>query len=382
MTSKQFVLRFVGACLFLLAVVGLFNRLADPFWYYRDFEIKGFNAIKTKFARYERDVKPALLIREQPEAIILGSSYAEIGFDPDNPQFTQHGQLKSTNFALAGALWPLVQCQFEFAITHAPVKRAVVGMFIGTDMPMANCDQDFASIGQVSISELLFSSRALIASLQTVKEQKKGNPSHTRSGMYFYTRDKAGVDHRFREEFMQRILANPQCQQAVSSGYEPPLPLTEAKLDLRGLQHIMNLAHEHQVELVLFAYPYHAYSLELNKQCNTERLRWQAMKQIARLNEQQTEKAVAIWQFDAYNAITAEPVGTTANYWQDAAHFNFEMGNMMLTDIFSGDKPTLGHLLTLQHIDDDYRNFLQQRAKYLQNHPEFRMNLQKLLTAN
>ncbi len=74
MTTQQFVVRFISVSLFLLILIGLFNRIVDPFWYYRDIEIKGFNAIKPKFRRYERHIKPALLMREQPEAIILGNS--------------------------------------------------------------------------------------------------------------------------------------------------------------------------------------------------------------------------------------------------------------------------------------------------------------------
>ena len=113
MTTQQFVTRFFFVSLLLLVMIGLFNRIVDPFWYYRDIEIKGFNAIKPKFRRYERHIKPVLLMREQPEAIILGSSYAEIGFDPTSPFFTDHGRLKAMNFALAGAFWDRVSANLS-----------------------------------------------------------------------------------------------------------------------------------------------------------------------------------------------------------------------------------------------------------------------------
>ena len=381
MTSRQFVLKFVGACFVLLACIGVFDRIVDPFWYYRDVEIKGFNAVKTKFRRYERDVKPALLMREQPEAIILGSSFAEIGFDPNNPYFTDLGKLKSMNFALAGAAWPMVQCEFEFAVAHAQVKRALVGIHPGA-MPMADCAKDFASIGQVSTGELLLSSRALAASLQTIREQKKERPSHTREGMYFYTRHKAGVDKRFREFFAMRTQAKPECLQAADPGYEIPQPLVEASLDLSGLQSMIQTANKHQVQLTLIVYPRHAYSLELDKQCGKQLAAWQAMKQIARLNEQQAKAAVTIWQFYGYNGITTEPIGATATYWQDPEHFNFEMGDLMLADMFNdaGDKPKLGRRLTSRQIDKDYQDFLHERAEHLQHNSGFQAELQKLLT--
>lgn len=381
MTSRQFVFRFIGACLFLLAIIGIFNRIVDPFWYYRDVEIKGFNAIKTKFSRYERHVKPSLLIREQPEAIILGSSYAEIGFDPSNPYFTNHEQLKSMNFALAGASWQMVQCEFEFAATHANIKRALVGIHPEA-MPMADCAKEFAAIGQVSAGELLFSRRALDASIQTIINQKKENFSHTREGMFFYTRGMAGVDKRFREDFVRQTKTKPACLQTASITYETSQPLAESSLDLSGLQHLIKTANKHHIQLVFFAYPRHAYSLELDQQCGNQVTRWQAMKRIAHLIEQQAKGTVAIWQFYGYNNITTEPIGETATYWQDSAHFNFEMGNLMLADMFNdtGNKPKLGRLITFKHIDEDYQDFLHERAEYLQRNPEFQTNLQKLLT--
>ena len=125
MTTKQFVIRFFSVTLLLLVLIGLFNRIVDPLWYFRDIEIKGFNAVKLTYRNYERYIKPVLVMREQPEAIILGSSYAEIGFDPNNKFFTNDGRLKGMNLALAGAPWAMVLCNFEFAATHAHIKRAV-----------------------------------------------------------------------------------------------------------------------------------------------------------------------------------------------------------------------------------------------------------------
>jgi len=37
--------------------------------------------------------------------------------------------------------------------------------------------------------------------------------------------------------------------------------------------------------MVLFVYPHHALSLELDQQCGMQSARWQTMKQIALLNE-------------------------------------------------------------------------------------------------
>jgi len=388
MSPKQFATRYVFGIFALLSLIGIFNRIVDPFWYYRDIEIKGFNAVKTKFNLYERHVKPALLVRDQPEAIILGSSFSEIGFDPTNPLFTDHGRLKSMNFALAGAQWDMVQCEFEFAVSNAPIKRALVGFTPG-NLPLADCAKNFPSIGQVSAVQLLLSDRALQASIDTIGDQKNKMPTHTREGLYFLPPQRnAAADHGFREIFLQQIKEyhrnkeNLQCPEpAAQSDTQPDLSFGQT-LDLSGLQRMMRTAQEHGIELVLFAYPSHAYMLELARQCRDQDAKWQAMKQIASLVAKESAEGgqVRAYQFYGYNDITAETVEVSpTKYWHDPGHFKFVMGNMMLSDMFGGSSPKLGRSLASANIDTDYRDFLQGRTKHLRLHPEFHTEMQKLL---
>lgn len=382
MTSKQFVIRFIVGCLILLGLVGIFNRIVDPFWYYRDIEIDGFNAVKHKFQRFERHVKPALLIREQPEAIILGSSFSEVGFDPTDPFFTGHGRLKSMNFALAGASWERNQCDFEFAVTHAPIKRALVGFHPG-DLPLVDCQKDFASIGKISTGELLFSDRSLLASIQTILKQGSELHSHTREGMYFYSRHAAGVDNRFRKYFLTRIKENPQCMEPGDKSHIDSNPDAQRELDLSGLRRMIRTAQKHNIELVLFAYPRHAYNFEMDRQCNGPGWQWHALQKIALLVKAESVGSgpVRAWHFYGYNDITAELVGTSAKYWQDPNHFNFEMGNWMLEDMFGENHipPKIGHPLVSGATDSIYHEFLAQRDDYMKQHMEIQQDFQKLL---
>lgn len=382
MSAKQFAISFVLGIFVLLALVGLFNRVVDPFWYYRDIEIQGFNAVKTKFVNYERYVKPALLMRDQPEAIILGSSFSEIGFDPTSPLFSDHGRLKSMNFALSGAQWDMVQCEFEFALSHAPIKRALVG-FIPGNLPLANCAKDFASIGQVSALQLLLSDRALQASIDTIGDQKNKMPSHTREGMYFLPSHRdAAADYGFREVFLQITKKNAQCLRSTDIS-DSPADLSSGKtLDLGGLQRMIRTAREHGIELVLYAYPSHAYLLELERRCGEQDTKWRAMKQISELVDAESAKGgqVHAYQFYGYNNITAEAIDAgPTKYWHDPGHFKPAMGNMLLADMFGGNSPQLGRTLNSANIDADYRYFLRSRSEYLHRHPEFQTTMQDLL---
>lgn len=383
MTTKQFVIRFLCTSLSIFAFIGLLNRIVDPFWYFRDIEINGFNAIKSEFRNYERHVKPQLLVRDQPEAIILGSSFSEIGLDPNNAFFTDHGRLKGMNFAMAGAPWAMVQCHFEYAVVHANIKRALIG-FHPENLSVADCEKDFAKFGQINLGELLLSKPALVASINTITKQKTEKPSHTREGMYFFNRDKPVVNIRFGEDYQLFLKHNknrPQCLKAIVTQDAPFNSANGSAFDLSGLRRVIKIAKEHNVELVLFAYPQHVYKEEWDRRCGDEVTNWHAMKEIAGLIEAEAKPdQVRAWQFFGYNAITAESIGKTAKYWQDSRHFNFEMGDMMLADMFSetGKKPEFGRPLVSSNIEADYQDLLNGRAEHLQKHPEFYEELKKI----
>src|SRR5450432_1418835 len=66
MTPRNFSLACVGLILVLVGAVGAFNRLVDPFWYYRDTEVAGINRDKPRAPGNERLVKLALMNRLKP----------------------------------------------------------------------------------------------------------------------------------------------------------------------------------------------------------------------------------------------------------------------------------------------------------------------------
>lgn len=386
MSFNQFAVRFIFGIFALLALIGIFNRIVDPFWYYRDIEIKGFNAVKIKFSRYERHVKPSLLVREQPEAIIMGRSYSEQGFDPTNPLFTDYGRLKSMNFALMGASWDMVECEFEFAVSHAHIKRILIDLPPG-DLPLANCAKDFSSIGQVSTMQFLLSDTALQASIDTILAQKHKMPSHTREGMYFPSQGNSPGGYRFQEYFSNKIhelrqsKKDVQCLKPTDTSNTTDILTSGKALDLSGLRRMIKIAQDHNIELIMAVPPRHAYLLELTRQCGEQNANWQAMKQISELIDAESARGgqIRAYQFYGYNIITAEAVGATpAIYWYDPEHFSVETGNMMLSDMFGGSSPRLGRQLTSASINADYQDFLLGRIGYLERHPDFQSDMKKL----
>ena len=380
MTWRGYTLGLLLLALAALAAAAAFNRVVDPFWYYRDIEIAGFNAVKPRFARFERHVKPALLAREQPQAVIFGSSYAEIGFDPLDAALTDGGKLKGYNFAFAGAAWAHQQCAFEYALRHAPMKRAVLGIHADVH-PLADCARVWQGMS-VTQAELLLSTTAFDNAVRTVVEQRRARPSHTREGRYWYAREAPGVAARFREHFAHPEYAGARCARerfALPPAVGAQAITPAANLEVSGLRQVLRLARERGVEVVLVVYPRHAMALEIELLCGDATQRWAKIEALARVVADESPGGnAALWVFDDYDAVSGERVlGREPVYWQDPAHFNWEVGTRMLAAIYGG-KTGFGERIKPGGASAAYARLLERRAAFLAQTPWFYEDLRAL----
>jgi hypothetical protein len=393
-TPARYVSALLVGLVLLLGLTAAFTRVVDPFWYFRDIEIDGFNAIKTKFRRFERNVKPAVVAAEQPEAVILGSSFAEIGFDPLHPALARGGEAKSYNFALAGAPWQMNFCALEYVLATTPAQRIVLGIH-AQPLPAFDCTENVADMRETAWTALLLSPRALGAAIETVVHQRRAERgSHTREGLYYYSRFDPGVERRFGQFFASILHDTKGCSFArlERSVVPPPAALDvseEAPFDLQGLARIVESVSGHELTLRLAVYPRHALSIETDYLCGRQMERWRALWHLARYLENHPPAlpaSVEIWDFQGYSSYTTEPVvPTLMSYWQDPEHFNFEFGNVMLDWMFGRvpDAATgvngLGYRVTTATLGERYDWFSRQRIAYLERHPETWRTLARML---
>jgi hypothetical protein len=388
-------MRLLGTGLvLLLGLTAAFTRVVDPFWYFRDVEIDGFNAIKTKFRRFERNVKPAVVAADQPEAVILGSSFAEIGFDPLHPALTLGGAARSYNFALAGAPWQMNFCALEYVLSITPARRIVLGIH-AQPLPVFDCTENIADMRETAWAALLLSPRALGAAIETVAHQRRTERgSHTREGLYYYSRFDPGVERRFGQFFATILHGAQGCSfgKLERSLEQPPVPLTiskDAPFDVQGLARIVESVSSRDVILRLAVYPRHALSIETDYLCGREMERWRALWHLAHFLEAHPPAppaSVEIWDFQSYGPYTTEPLvpGLMA-YWQDPEHFNYEFGNVMLDWMFGGvpgaatSSDGLGYRVTTATLAERYEWFSRERIAYLERHPDTWTTLARLL---
>lgn len=398
MTAKSYTLGFLLMLGSLLTLTAAFNRIVDPFWYYADINIPGFNAARVRFNSYERHIKPVVINQRQPKAMIFGSSYAEIGFDPLHPALTAEGTEVAYNYAFAGAEWDRVYCSVLYALSHTPLRRAVIGIHPGPHPPV-DCRDQSPDERAISPAVLLLSQTALEASWKTVTRQSKGH-LYTPEGRYLYILSKIGkIESIYQQDVFRTLTLHPgrDCPAdmgdalAASRDIRPRLRPGNPPGSVQGLELLLQKLADRGVDVKLVVYPLHAQRAELDIACGDPALRWRWLREIAALVDGIRPAAggrLQLWDFQGTSDYLVERIrNNQTRNWQDAAHFNVDMGNEMLSVMFGSDAagPQLGNdrfgiRLNPENIQARMDEFFENRSRFIAANPWFHKGLVQILS--
>lgn len=379
MSTKGFSLALTGVTLAVLAAVGLFNRIVDPYWYFREVEIVGFNHVKPHAVGNERLVKPALVNKLSPEVIILGNSVAEIGLPPTHRGLTNDGTLSAYNLALPGASWTEVYCLAMFVMRQTAVKRLIIGTVgeISGEVTEA-CPTD-ASLGRPDYAKLLFSRSAITASRETLQRQNSPEVM-TREGLWYF--------HRFdnyakSDEEMVAVIRERSCQIVPGQDIKfDPVRLRKAPVSARdgaNLRELIRLARTRRIELVFLFYPTHVLMSETHRSCQGPEFQWNAIWRVVSIAEQEDAGSqVQVWDFSAYVPLNAERLFDAKpghdRLWQEMLHFNEKVGSAAMDAIYLGDAG-YGNRVTAGDFDDLVARREAERSRFLIDNPWLRQDL-------
>lgn len=365
----------VTAVSLLVGAVGLFNRIVDPYWYFRDVEIVGINYNKPKAVGNEWLVKPAWVAKLKPNAVIVGNSVAEIGLPPTHRGFTREGALVPFNLAMPKASWNETYCLAMFVMRQAPIKRLVVGV---SGLDEETCPTD-AALGSVDYGKVLFSRAAFDASRDTVQRQKERS-TLTREGLWYFDRydERSQADDDIARNFAV-IIKSALC----ASPNANPGALDRARLSKQpvardqgaGLRNLIRLAQEKHVELILLFYPTHVLMSEAQRRCLGPEGLWNWIWETVSIVAQEAgsdSRQIQVWQFGDYAPINAERIhsGKPARdrLWQDPIHFNEEVGAAVFDAIYSG-VPGYGSRLTVANFGEAVARSEEERSRFLADNP-------------
>ena len=376
MSFRTFSVALLAAVLLAFGAIGLFNRIVDPFWYFRDIEIDGFNRHKPRAASFDRAIKPALVVKLAPQAVIVGSSVAAVGLPPTHPGFTQRGRLTPYNLGLARAAWDEVFCLAVFAMNNAPVQRLVVGISGIEELDLPVCPSE-RERGRIDYASLLFSTTAFAASRETLRGQDRG-PSTTREGLWYLARYDPNI--RTDDDVTRRFAL--QMREALCAGAGAgAAPFDAAMIDRTppsarqgaGLRRLIRLARQQNVELKLLVYPKHVLLEEAERACRGAGDHWTRLWQLVSIVHQEDRAPgakVEVWAFYGYHPLNGERIRAGKpmrdRLWQDGGHFNEEIGAAVFDAMYSG-KHGFGAMVTAQNFDQRVTEVEAQRRAFRSN---------------
>ena len=107
--------------------VALFNLAIDPYDHFGMITIEGLNSVKPRPEANLREVKRDLWSSRTYDALILGNSRAEVGFDPANSALIQAG-FSTFNMALPGTDLRDALGNLAFVNARRPPRLLIVGV--------------------------------------------------------------------------------------------------------------------------------------------------------------------------------------------------------------------------------------------------------------
>ena len=404
-SHKQYLRAFAINTPIVLCLVVAINFLVDPYGIYHFVNIKGFNANKPSIQSHLRMTKAYQVKRQQPRAIILGTSRAEFGLDPDHPGFIHR---PTYNLNLSGGNMYEMLRYFQHADSVSQIDQVVLALdFFQFDINSENrADFDerrLATDVRGDVENTWFAPRDLIdslltldalsASLNTVVRQFQ-KPIYLKNGSIDPS---ATVRGKLIHIIGQRNLFIMNEKRYFSKTYEG-FHLTSNNgfsTSLGNYRMLISLAYANGIDLKLLINPSHARQLETLAVKGL----WPTFEswktQLVEINE---EEAVAadkapflIWDFSGYSSYTTEPVPRAGDiktkmawYWE-SSHFTKELGNLVLDKVLAsnpkqdrGEVP-FGMVLTSNNIEVYLQNVRGRRDAWRSANPSDVKEIEMLL---
>jgi hypothetical protein len=405
-------LSLTGASLFLVAGI---NFVVDPYGIFRFVDQTGFNHIKPTAGAHGAMSKAYQVLKVKPNALILGNSRAEVGLNPESSvwpevirpvynlalpgtgtrtslQYLQHVLEAQKDHPPKVIVWGIDFMDFLVANREKPEKvhwqdtnSRLLTFMDGSKNPTRIFKQlrDYA--------EATFTLNALLDSIETIRTQNdRHTPDLTVFGFnpmrdYIQITSDEGYWAIFRQKDIENIKAYSRRPKSIfdASG------ASSAALD--DLRRVIKLCREHETDLRLVTYPYHAHLLKIIELTG----HWSAFEDWKRaiVHITYTEavnanlKPIPLWDFGLYNeysqsAIPDKGDKKTANPWYwEAGHYKQELGSQMLAQIFDRqfNEPSLGiplHPMNLETVITEQRAL---SRVYRQRHLQEVIDLEKLL---
>lgn len=395
MTARRYCLLLLLATSFGMIAVMAFNFYVDPYGI-RDWEapfrLSGFRQEPDK---NERVFKLMSVARVRPEVLILGTSRAAHGIDPDHFLLKELAPSRF-NAAFDGANIVEIESLVKYlaAIPSVP-KLAILGLDF---MAFADCASktdnnriakmtDGLPAGElgprIHLAKILSSLDTVRASIRTQQDGRS---------VAFHDKNGRRLDQVFEERIKERGGYDANFQKLEADFFRLYLIEQSKCFDLgddenlafKAFRDLLSTAYASEINLKMFVSPIHARQLEVIRLSGlwSQYEIWLGKMTAISENEARVhgKEPFSIFDFSSYEGLVAKAVsegavGSNAVSWYwESSHYKKALGDIVLGRILGGGLPDskelYSTLLTTRSLDEHLSLLRDAELKYVKEQPE------------
>lgn len=377
-----------------LLAVAIFDAFVDPYDVVGSARIPGFNLVKPEAEDHVRFTKPYQIGRMRPRAVIIGTSRAEIGLDPENPSWPKAVR-PVYNFGLPGANLATVNRELQVAGSTGRVKLAVILLdfenFLSPDphpdlapdederMAVAVGHRPNALLTTRRVEDAFLTTLTLTAfedSILTVLRQHgRYSTDITRGGKWTEAafRLEAASDGYYGL-FMQKDVDYARRNASAARFLRDR---ADGTLGTDIVRQMLDYCGARGIRPILVIPPYHADLLEMFDKAGLW-ARFEAWKRdlvkLVYSSSDSRDPAVKLWDFSGFDRYSTEPVPekgdrhATVDWFWEPGHFKRALGDLMLGRVLGDGQSSFGVELTPETIDAHLRKIRRARDNYRIDH--------------
>jgi hypothetical protein len=408
-SAVVFLIWFFSTIVIGLVFEIVFVGLIDPYGLYGIMNYPNINQVKPGISRYLYEIKLAHVKHLNSEALILGNSRAEIGFDPESPSLKKLNY-STYNLAIRGTnmMTSYRQLQYFEHIKLKP-KLAILGLDFLDFLSASNSSESSASLlgnhNQIDPVETWFWRFDSLVSMLSVKDAfrtlliQHDGEAETMTPYGFNPLKE--YNSAARAEGYYKIFQQRAQENAIVFYKKSQWQIGE--IELAVFRAILDSALQSGTEVILIIYPYHAQILAMFEDYGMWKKfsDWKLLlaQEVLKAKRLYPEAKVSLLDFSGYGAYNCEHIpekgdrkSATQWYWE-AGHFKKELGDRVLQRAISlahesfqaadskDDDSSFGVLLTEDHHEANEQRIAQERIQCAQQYPAVFLNTQNLIHA-
>jgi len=399
--AKNYIRILTIACLASVAGVAGLNYVVDPFSVFGAPRIAGFNANKVDFLEHLRITNVYAVERIKPKCIILGTSRAGRGLSPDHSALVD---APCYNMALPGISLYEMRRYFQHAQAIQPLDKAILALDFRAFNSAPDRSGAFSearlAVDREGVAEFnlfsahlpdlaaaLLSSKALLSSVRTVRQQRWANITLATNGYW----------QSLTDSFDHTAAFNAYTRNSFRRFEEMSHNDTIFNQNADDLRALLRAAYQSTVKVSMLISPAHAWHWEALYQSGLWP-RFEEMKRmIVSINHEESTRAgkaeYQVWDFSGAIGPSMEslPAGgqhKTMRWYWEPVHYKRELGDAVLSRALTNQAlafPVLagfGTQITPANLEQYLYRLRVLQKKYAEVHPEVVTHIRELMPNN